>query len=183
VVIWRDPTGGDWEITPHWAEVDGRAAIVGLDVRSFREFGSDGDRRPVGDKLAEVTQRVLRGLPFASAREETRTRLLHESAALADYFTVDHDDGLGSVIQAERTKTLTTRGEPRKRVPAASVDLLSEVARIYLAATASGDKTPAKFVEDRLREAGVPISERGGRAQVRKWIQRARERGLIPPTR
>ena len=29
--------GSPWHVTPHWAVVDGRATLVGLDIRSFEE--------------------------------------------------------------------------------------------------------------------------------------------------
>ena len=85
------------------------------------------------------------------------------------------------VRTGEVASQLTKGGSPRKRRPAASGDLLAQVAAYYNEAVALGSKTPVKYAEDRLRAAGAPVSSRGGRVQVRKWVQRARQKGLIPP--
>lgn len=175
---WRDSTGHPWEITAHWAVVDGRATMVGLDIRSFRDAGSE--RRQLQDGLGEVTQRVVRGLPLSQVREVTRAALVQHAQLMTAHFTAPEDADEAATF-AEQTQVLTTKGEPRKRLPAATAALLEQVARLYLAAIAGGHKTPARVVEAQLREAGIPVSEQGGRDQVRKWIQRARERGLIPP--
>jgi len=83
---------------------------------------------------------------------------------------------------AARVAALTTKGRIRRRQPPADRELLEQVAVFYQQAQADtvGRKTPAKYVEDRLRATGVPLSLGDSRAQVRKWIQRARDGGLIP---
>ena len=50
----------------------------------------------------------------------------------------------------------------------------------YNEAVALGSKNPVGYAEDRLRTAGHR-QFCGGRVQVRKWVQRARQKGLIPP--
>ena len=52
---------GDGHVTPHWAVVEGRAILVGLDIRSFAEpwiedpahhhGGYEGPREPVDSTL------------------------------------------------------------------------------------------------------------------------------------
>jgi hypothetical protein len=80
------------------------------------------------------------------------------------------------------TTSLTAAGTPRQRRRPASDDHLRLVAALYAEALAAGQhRTPARYVEQQLRQRGVQVSARGGRDQVRKWIQRARERGFIPP--
>jgi hypothetical protein len=186
-IRWPGPDG-PWLITTHWATMDGRLAIVGLDVRSYHEG------QPVGDRLAEVTQPVLRGISITKIREHAREILIrsHPSPLL---FRPIPPDGVGPDILKdpdaaeaiagwldERLSLLTAKGEPRKRRPPAGEELLRHVAALYAYADGSGDKAPAKYVADQLREAGEPrLSTQGGRVLVRQWIRRARERGYLPP--
>lgn len=187
-VDWTDSSAGQWRVIAHWSIVDGRATLVGLDVRSFHQVVErDGGicltrHRPLESELREVTQRVLRGIPIAAIRETTRAAIVTEAQDMSSPERL-RARGLPESLTAHfdrRAQQYTAKGEPRKRTaPASSADL-EEVARLYLAAVAAGDKTPAKTIENALRPTGR-INERGGRDQVRKWIQRARERGLIPP--
>jgi hypothetical protein len=183
---WADGSGAQWDLTAHWAVIDGRATMVGLDVRSFDD---PVDPQPIGDGPAEVTQKVLRAIPLTTVREATRSwgaaRSLQNAAIMAGAVPPNEETAAAlAEIVASFTATaasFTAKGVPRKRLPAAGSAELEAVAQLYLAAVASGDKTPAKSVEQALRSAGAKVNEVGGRDQVRKWIQRARERGLIPP--
>jgi hypothetical protein len=184
-VEWLKPTPslqwtierGEWQITTHWARVHGRATLVGLDVRSFSQnLDHEGNPMAVGDGLAEVTQKVLRGIPISRVRDETREDMLRHAPGFAEAF------GTAAAEEyAAHVATLTTKGRARKRQPPADRALLEQVAALYKEATDVGSKTQAKYVEDRLRAAGVPLSLGDSRSQVRKWIQRARGQGLIPP--
>jgi hypothetical protein len=137
----------------------------------------------------------LRGIPISQIREETRAELADVIGRLATRLTdlgygdLNPDDpaaaGLDQWLDKQLT-TLTTKGEPRKRRPAATEALLRHVAALYEHAVSHGDKTPVKYVEEHLRAAGEPrLSAVGGRVQVRQWVRRARERGYltVPPTR
>lgn len=183
-----------WHVTPHWAVVDGRATLVGLDIRSFVEpwvedpahpdGGYEGPRQAVDPDhgLAEVTQKVLRGVSIAAVRRESAAHMAREMGALAASLDAAYKSPTALSRHAtEVASQLTRGGTPRKRRPAASDDLLLRVAAYYNEAVAAGSKTPVKCAEERLRAAGVPVSARGGRVQVRKWVQRAREKGFIPP--
>lgn len=189
-VRWPDEQG-PWLITAHWAKVDDRPMIVGLDVRSF----TDRDQAPVSDHLLEVTQRVLRGLPISRIRDLTRAQLI-ETAMLPslgirsipidgdesdmDLNWMDPEDVAAMDERAAAAHTLTAKGEPRKRRPAAGEDLLRRVAVLYAEAVGQGDTMPAKYVEEKLSEAGEPrLGTKGGRVLVRQWIRRARERGYL----
>jgi len=58
------------------------------------------------------------------------------------------------------------------------------VAALYMQAVRSGDKAPAKYVEDQLRAKGeqrLSVKPSSARVLVRQWIRRARERGYLPP--
>lgn len=81
---------------------------------------------------------------------------------------------------ARQLLELTNRGTPRKRRPPADDDVLTQIAEFYQEATAAGGepmRKPARYVEDKLRQAGLNIDG----AAVRKLITRARSRGLLPP--
>jgi len=186
--------GSPWHVTPHWAMVDGQTILVGLDIRSFVEpwiqdpghpdDGYQGPRQAVDPDhgLAEVTQRVLRGVSIAAVRRESAAHLAQAMGALAASLDAAYPSTTPlSRHAAEIASQLTQSGTPRKRRPAASDDLLSQVGTYYNEAVAVGSKTPVKYAEERLRAAGAPVSAHGGRVQVRKWVQRARQKGLIPP--
>jgi len=193
-VRWPDAERGPWVVTAHWAKVNERAVIVGLDIRSFDHLDA-----PIGDDLAEVTQRVLRGIPISQIRETTRDQVIaaHMMPSLAIHSAplVDgakapadsmHPEDVAAIDQqaTEAYRALTAKGQPRKRRPPATEALLRTVAELYTHAVTSGDKMPAKYVEAQLRAAGEPrLSTKGGRVQVRQWVRRARERGYltIPP--
>jgi hypothetical protein len=180
---WPDDAG-PWEITAHWGQVNGRPVIVGLDVHSYagQIMRVDGSMewRPVGDQLAEVTQGVLRGISITKIRDDTREALIRNSEALLAVLPPEME--LHAEWAADRLSTLTAKGERRKRRPAAGEDTLRLVAALYTEAIGRGDKAPAKYVEDQLRERGEPrLSTKGGRVLVRQWIRRARERGYLPP--
>ena len=186
--------GSPWHVTPHWAVVDGRATLVGLDIRSFTEPWVEDAAHPddVGDRprepvdpslgLAEVTQKVLRGVSIETVRNKSAAYLASALGELSASLDAAYKKPTAlSLHAAEVASQLTKGGRPRKRRPAASDDLLSQVAVYYNKAVMAGNKTPVKYAEDNLRAAGAPVSPQGGRVQVRKWVQRARQRGLIPP--
>lgn len=198
---WTAASGSPWLVTTHWAQVDGQAAIVGLDVRSFADIDADGTsiREPVGDDLAEVTQAVLRGLRISQIREDARHQILRnvehfellsslDAASVPigadpDEWKADHEQvwAADAAWAVDRRTALTAKGERRQRRPPATEALLRRVAALDEEAKRLGDKASAKYVYERLVAAGEVQShhESSGRAQVRKWIQRARE---LPPT-
>lgn len=172
-----------WHVIPHWALVDGRAMLVGLDIRCFiEEYDQDGEalpRRPVQESLVDLTQQVLRSVSLSAVRAESQTHLADKFTRLAN--ACSPDSALGDYT-SNIAAALTATGRPRKRRAPAQEDLLTRVAQLYTAALSSGNSAaPVRYVEERLREDGIGISTRGGRDQVRKWVQRARQRGLLPP--
>jgi hypothetical protein len=192
--VFTEP-GSPWHITPHWVMVDGRTMMVGLDIRSFQEprvedpddpidGGHQGPREPTDPSLgfAELTQAVLRGVSISAVRSESAAHLADIHGTFSAQLAAAYGPATALGIRTgEVALALTKGGSPRKRRPAASGDLLAQVAMYYNEAVALGSKTPVKYAEDRLRTAGAPVSSRGGRVQVRKWVQRARQKGLIPP--
>jgi hypothetical protein len=149
-----------------------------LDIRSFTtdQEGEPSSLSYAGDSLREVTQRVVRGLPLAQIREEHRQRAISAAEYGVKQLADEHP------YMPQLLGALTAKGEPRKRAPSATDAELQHVANLYLAAVAAGHKTPAKTVEAALRAAGAPWLSHdatSARNQVRKWIERARDRGLI----
>ncbi|GAB4049685.1 hypothetical protein GCM10028775_19090 [Catellatospora paridis] len=170
-----------WHVIPHWALVDGKAKLVGIDIRCFvEECTPDGEefpRRPVKDALVDLTQQVLRGISLSAVRAESQTYIAARFKNLAEVMpscvASEYIDSVGSAVSAS--------GVPRKRRAPAGDQLLARVAHLYTVALSSGSRTPARDVEEQLRAEGAPVSARGGRDQVRKWIQRARQRDMLPP--
>lgn len=174
-LLWPDQQDGPLVLTCHWAFVDGRALMVGLDVRTFTE--TDGQRQPGPGGVREVRIDDLTGLSIREIRELSRakltgmamTRLAETTRRAAERLPYDQ------VVTA-----LTTRGTPRKRRPPADDALLRIVADRYREALTLGGtpaRRPAVYVTEQLREKGW---EYDGPA-VRKLIQRARQQGLLPP--
>lgn len=192
--IWYEE-GSPWRITPHWAEVDGKVMMVGLDIRSFTApwvpdpddpfgEGHEGLREPADPLLgfAEVTQAVLRGVSISAVRSESAAYLAQALGTLSAQ--LDAAFGRATALgthAGDVASQLTQGGSPRKRRLPADGGLLAQVALYYNEALSLGSKTPVKHAEERLRAAGISVSARGGRVQVRKWVQRARQKGLIPP--
>jgi hypothetical protein len=186
--------GSPWHVTPHWAEVDGKAILVGLDIRSFKApwvedpddpfEGHEGPREPADPSLglAELTQAVLRGVSISTVRSKSAAYLADAFGSFSAQLAAAYGPRTALGVHLSETKSqLTKGGTPRRRQPPASETLLTQVAAYYNEAVALGSKTPVKDTEERLRAAGAPVSARGGRVQVRKWVQRARQKGLIPP--
>jgi hypothetical protein len=172
-----------WHVIPHWAMVGGKAMLVGIDIRCFVEVydrhDDVQDRQPVGRELVELTQQVLRGISLSAVREESRAHLTSKLVELAKACP----PGRFADYSSNVATAMTTKGRPRKRRAPVRDELLTHVAQLYNVALASGSATPARYVEERLRKEGVDVSTRGGRDQVRKWIQRARQSGMLPPAR
>jgi AraC-like DNA-binding protein len=179
--VYVEDDNSQWHVVPHWALVDGRAMLVGLDIRCFiQEYDREGNplpRSPVADRLADLTQHVLRGISLSAVRTQSQTHLARRFTSVAGACP---STPLGDRLEA-LAAALTAKGQPRKRRAPAQDDLLARVAQLYELALSSGSTTPVRYVEERLRQQGIEISTRGGRDQVRKWVQRARQRGLLAP--
>ncbi|MFJ1537726.1 hypothetical protein ACIODS_04210 [Micromonospora chalcea] len=172
-LLWPDQQDGPLVLTCHWAFIDGRAVMVGLDVRTFTE--TDGQRQPGPGGVREVRIDDLTGLSIREIRELSRAKLagMAMTKAGATRRTAERAP-YDQVVTA-----LTTRGTPRRRRPPAGDVLLRIVADRYREALALGGtpaRRPAVYVTEQLREKGW---EYDGPA-VRKLIQRARQQGLLP---
>lgn len=173
-LLWPDQQDGPLVLTCHWAFVDGRALMVGLDVRTFT--GTDGQRQAGPGGIREIRIDDLTSLSIREIRELSRAKLTGMAMTRLAGATREAERApYGHVVTA-----LTTRGTPRKRRPPADDALLRTVAQTYNQAMALGGtpaRRPAVYVTEELLQKGW---EYDGPA-VRKLIQRARQQGLLPP--
>src|SRR5665647_373328 len=60
-VFWPHPQDGPWKVTVHWATLDERQAVIGLDLRCFARSGvRPGGWRYEDGGPAEVTREVFK---------------------------------------------------------------------------------------------------------------------------
>jgi hypothetical protein len=106
--------------------------------------------------------------------------MLRDAEIKARVFSTSDDTTELAAKWAAQEAALTVKGEPRRRRPPGDRALLERVAALYTEAVHTGSTTPSTDVYERLVESGLHTTP----TQVRKWVQRARERGLdIPPAR
>lgn len=167
---WPDPMHGPWILRFHLAEVDGRVACVGVDLRSFRE---DRDNRPVNRRagLLPVTSTVWREVNVAS---EIREALADHEAVLAHaaYFAEEATDRAREVARARLDEYRATVEARRGGRPPISPEHLEEVVGVYSRALDAGQPPRAAVAEHFLVSPSTAA----------KWIARAREIGLLEAT-
>jgi hypothetical protein len=167
---WRDHvTRRTWAVVVHWADVDGCATAVGIDVRSFI-----GDS-PLSSGLAEVNREVLHRLPVAAIIEGSLDRTSWLFLAR---------DAVGEPGNAAKATSLV-HGEDRLsarrgRPQAHDDEHYQNVARLYEQALLGGQsrRKPALYIAKQLQAEGKTVDSP---AQVRKWVAEARKRGHLPP--
>ena len=172
-----------FRVRVHWAEVDGRATVVGIDLRAFFSENEDAMLRdlleqddvyplPQNEGMVEITTRALRGLGLREVTEASR----QEAQRLARWAPVvggeqAERDGVVSALEPARG-----RGGPPRTIPDEA--LARVVAPAYLRA---GSNTTEAVVAA-LRAADLPnLRNLVSVNQAKKAIGRARELGLIPP--
>jgi hypothetical protein len=172
-----DLDGATFHVRVHWAEVDGRAVPVGLDVRSFTskreqrlwdelstEDGSDV--RPVTQGWAAISSTVMRSLPTATVVDESRDHLL----ALL-HAAVKQQPQLARPRKALRQKP--QQAKPGRKPVLSDDDLRDVVAVAYKAGGSRGRQAVLKALEGLLG-----ASHEG---QAVNAIRRARKAGYLPP--
>ena len=180
VLGWPDAVNGPWYLDVDLAQADGRTQVVGLHIRSYME-GQDqtGNRMrvPGPDGLLELTHSVVRDLRMGQIAESARR--IFAMTATAKLLMESPEPDVRAKLGRQLIE-LTNRGTPRKRRPAADDEQLGQNADLYRQALAQGGdarRKPAKFVEEKLRAAGIDTDA----SAVRKLIARARSRGLLEP--
>lgn len=177
---WEAPDGSRWLLLMTWAEVEGRAECVGLELRSFAALGDDpggavnqGDEvRPVqgSSSVRPLRGEVLRRLPMAEVELKRRqwAELLADDGPLSGHADNDRRrSDHAAFVSTGRGRTLV--GPDGAPLPAD--EALEEVARVYLEAWQVGEPTLA------VAEA-FSLS----RSAAAKRVARARERGFLPKT-
>lgn len=179
VLPWPDENG-PYLLTCHLARVDGRTALVGLDVRTFHSPTADGETPAPGPAgLVEVNHPALRSLRAGEIAEAARAKLAALVAATAG--ASGWDDSVREAA-ARRFEVLTSPNKSRVSGVRPASDQLQRVAALYLEAIASGGdsaKRPSIYVHHALSEAGMDVSLN----TVRGQLHRARVKGLIPPAK
>lgn len=151
-VEFRDRHDRLWRVTISWAEVHGRMACVGLSI--------DADE----GLPAEVTTSLLRELNVGGLIAGEREKRLNAVRQLVKDGSADVRDRAARQVAAyEVTGTQGTRKPD---------EFYEAVADTYRAGLALPAVSPTKHVAQRLG---------GSRTQAAKWVQRARERGLLEP--
>jgi hypothetical protein len=165
---WPDPRRGPWWIRYHFAEVDGRAECVGLDLQSFRERrGRQEATTAAGPQ--PVTATLLRQLPVATLISEAR----RDQADLVEWASRAKEVGARARRAAGKQvppfeQARRRGGRPRERGP----EHFEAVAAVYSDALRLGDR-PTKAVEQRWQVAASTAA---------KWVRQARRLGFLGPT-
>jgi hypothetical protein len=173
---WTDPTGAEWEITVYWADVDGHAAVVGLDIHAWSgEFGEDlepaasGNLEPaVGEdqKLPTLSAALLRQLPFRRVVDQS----WQESRAFEEVLANIEPNPVQTLLALRAN--LPERQRPRGK-RGSSAAHLALVANIYREARARRDP-PTRTVAETLNISHSTAAKR---------VAAARRAGLLEPTR
>lgn len=169
---WRDPHGRRWIVRTTWAEVEGRAEVIGIELRSHlgTRWGERGTSSYVVDVPAEgatpLTASIWRALNVGDIIQKQRkgqTRNLERVVGLPS----DRAEKWGEDLVAFRAPASKRGGRP----PLEPQHFV-EVAGIYLETWRKGD-SPTKAVANHF---GVAQST------AAKWVMRAREMDLLGQT-
>jgi hypothetical protein len=155
-----DPNGHEWHLTVHWADINGRAIPIGLDLHAFTD--TDGNQlHPTGGVL---NASVLRSLRIGEVIEATRQHGTWTTTKPAAHETTP-------------PRTETPRGPGRR--PERDDDFIAEVAALFNHARAQGGepaRKPWRYVTEQLTIRGVQHITEG---QLKNWSRRAKNLGLI----
>ena len=152
-VLWPDSKRGPWRITCQWANVDGYARLIGVDVHGFR--GSESPEH--GEPVTTLTASVLRRLPLDSVAGRAFDQIKNEWGPL--YV----GPGDVTIVTGRYTPGGKTGRHPL------TTDDLAHVAEIYR----GGGTKPTKAVAE---ACGITVSAAG------KRVARARKAGLLEMT-
>jgi hypothetical protein len=173
---WPDDGGpAPWQLTFHWAVVDGRPECVGLDIRSFQEERSEKERkvkRLPGTDPEPIRATTLRKLDLGRLLDEAR----EDHKALMQW-AATYGKGVEAALRKRALEVLPVfeEGGDRSRggrPPLHGPDHFEKVARTYIEALTHG-RPPLKAVA-----AWGSVSA----STAAKWVARCRELGLLGPT-
>lgn len=160
--MWPD-VGSPWRIAIRWEELHGRLEAVGFTIEA-----AEGD--------VPLTTSVLRRVPFATLVQDTHRRRMETVRMQAELPSHDVEGRSFGNLPARARKALPKyeRSAERRGRPAGyGPDHLSKVANLYSEAWLAG-LHPTKAVAEEFSVS---------RSAAAKWVARARQAGLLAPTR
>jgi len=164
--LYPDAFRGPWELSFHFAELNGVAECVGLDVRSFKGTG-----QPISRDLHPLTASFMRSLPVGQLISDQALfarHLLREVAAGTKGFNPAARSAAESAVPAferRRSKTGKVRNHWTK-------ERLQEVAEVYTEALRLKQR-PTKAVAESFNLSS---------SMAAKLVGRCREAGLLGRT-
>ena len=177
---WVDADGDRWLVVMTWAELDGRAECIGIEIRSFAAVGQDpgaavGQGETVKPIRPRDSIRPVRGgalRRFGMSQVDDARRRWAELLGAAGPF----GPPTRGTKRAQDAAAFSADGRGRRLVGAdgqllSADEALAEVARVYKAAWVGENPTAAVARELHLSESAAA-----------KRVARAREKGLLPPT-
>jgi hypothetical protein len=166
--VHTDPDGHLWHLTVHWADIDGQATPVGLDLRAFAE----GDEIPTQLTGGILNAAALRSIRIGEVIEATR-----RNGTWSTPIKTPDGDPTERVQSTRGDATPTTKGSGR---PAErGDDFIAQVAALFHHAKAQGGepaRKPWRYVADQLHERGIHNVTDG---QLKNWSRRAKNLGLL----
>lgn len=151
-----------WHLTVHWADIDGQATPVGLDLRAFTEDAEIATQLTGG----VLNAAVLRSLRIGEVIEATR----RNGTWSTPIKTPDAGSEPTKPVQATKGP-----GRPAER----GDDFIAEVVALFHHAKAQGGepaRKPWRYVVEQLHERGVHNATDG---QLKNWSRRAKNLGLL----
>jgi hypothetical protein len=160
--VHTDPDGHLWHLTVHWADTDGQATPVGLDLRAFTE----GNEIPPQLTGGVLNAAVLRSIRIGEVIEATR----RNGTWSTPIKTPDAESEPTKQVQVTKGP-----GRPAER----GDDFIGEVAALFHYAKAQGGepaRKPWRYVAEQLNIRGIHNVTDG---QLKNWSRRAKNLGLL----
>ena len=158
-----DPDGHEWHLTVYWANVDGRATPVGLDLHAFSDGGGG----------AGLTGGILNAAALRSIRVGEVIEATRRHGIWSEPITPPNPGSEREPMP--QTNPSRGPGRPAER----GDDFIAEVAALFNHARAQGGepaRKPWRYVADRLNERGIHNITDG---QLKNWSRRAKNLGLL----
>lgn len=183
-VGWPDVRRGPWFIAGHWAEVDGRPEVVGLELWKGVEpngvHAASSYRRVKGVPLEGVGASDLKALPVAAIlarlwehqRRQVEAQVDQAEERLAQGDLSESHRQMWELVR-EQEATTQFRGERSSRARRDDEAHFAEVAAIYRQAH-QNRRPPTKAVAEEFTVS---------HSTATKWVARARGMGLLGPTK
>lgn len=183
-LLWPDPVTGPWYLVAHWAEVAGYPECIGIEVwrgsvpapRENRSF-----LRLKGQELKGLRSGDLKGIPVATVlselwqvqRKQEEQRRVRVEAVIAEAEAVEADTRQLALLHelGERLPSVEKFQGPRRR-NRNDARHFEQVSIVYKHAVLNRQH-PTQAVQEHFIVS---------HSTAAKWVNRARELGLLPPT-